>query len=95
MAAHAAGLSYAIRTLEQLFVYFPANMPEIDINDYPAFNKRCFMVDMGRSVWRLPLLKRMIRILHRLKMNQLHLHLYDDELCSIKINELPFGSENP
>jgi hypothetical protein len=95
MAADAAGLSYAIRTLEQLFVYFPANMPEIDINDYPAFNKRCFMVDMGRSVWRLPLLKRMIRILHRLKMNQLHLHLYDDELCSIKFNDMPFGSENP
>jgi hypothetical protein len=95
LAADAAGLSYAARTLEQLFVYFPEKLPEIAINDYPAFKKRCFMVDMGRSVWSMPLLKRMIRILHRLKMNQLHLHLYDDELCSIKFNELPFGSENP
>jgi hypothetical protein len=95
LAADKVGLTYAARTLEQLFVYFTGKMPEIEIKDRPAFKKRCFMVDMGRSVWSLPLLKRMVRILHRLKMNQLHLHLYDDELCSIKFKDLPLGSENP
>jgi hypothetical protein len=95
LATDAPGLSYALRTLEQLFVYFPSEIPEIEIKDGPAFKKRSFMPDMGRAVWSLPLLKRMVRILHRLKMNQLHLHLYDDELCSIKFKDLPFGSENP
>ncbi len=95
LAADKVGLSYAMRTLEQLFVYFPGNLPELEIKDGPTFKKRCFMADMGRSVWSLSLLKRIIRILHRLKMNQLHMHLYDDELCSIKFDNLPFGTENP
>ena len=53
------------------------------------------MADLGRSVYSKPLLKRLIRILSRLKMNQLHLHLYDDELCGLRFDNLPFGSENP
>ena len=53
------------------------------------------MVDMGRSAFSLSMLKRIVRILMRLKMNQLHLHLYDDELCGLKFDNLPFGEENP
>jgi hypothetical protein len=53
------------------------------------------MADLGRSVFPLPFLKRIVRILARLKMNQLHLHLYDDELCGIRFEGLPFGRENP
>ena len=68
---------------------------EICIEDYPAYPKRSFMVDMGRSVFPLPMLKRIIRILARLKMNQLHLHLFDDELCGIRFEGHAFGSDNP
>ncbi len=65
------------------------------ISDRPAYAKRGFMVDMGRSVFPLPMLKRIVRILHRLKMNQLHLHLLDDELCGLRFDGLPFGADNP
>ena len=68
---------------------------EARIHDWPAYRCRCFMVDLGRSVYSLPLLKRIVRILARLKMNMLHLHLYDDELCGIRFDGLPFGKENP
>ena len=69
--------------------------PEDMIRDRPAFRKRAFMADLGRSVYPLPMLKRIVRILHRLKMNQLHLHLYDDELCGLRFEGLPFGQDNP
>ncbi|MBL4576055.1 MAG: family 20 glycosylhydrolase, partial [Opitutaceae bacterium] len=54
-----------------------------------------FMVDLGRTVFSLSMLKRTIRILHRLKMNQLHVHLYDDELCGLRFDGFPFGKDNP
>jgi hypothetical protein len=96
-ASAAAGTFYGWQTLLQLIRYSAAGdlWQRVRIEDRPAFRKRCFMADMGRSVFPLPLLKQLVRILARLKMNQLHLHLYDDELCGIRFEGLPFGSENP
>jgi hypothetical protein len=92
-----AGLDYGQETLLQIFALCrdTQKWPAVEIVDWPTYKKRCFMADMGRSVYRVPLLKRLIRILARLKMNQLHLHLYDDELCGLRFDGLPFGSENP
>jgi len=91
-----AGLSYGIQTLQQIISLSRGGFwPEVEINDRPSYRKRCFMLDMGRSIFPLPMLKRIIRILHRLKMNQLHLHLYDDELCGLRFDGLPFGKDNP
>ncbi len=97
VCADRAGITYGTQTLLQILALFrdAADWPELHICDWPTYRKRCFMVDMGRSVFSMPLLKRVIRILARLKMNQLHLHLYDDELCGIRFDGLPFGSENP
>lgn len=96
IAADEPGLSYGLETLAQtVALHRGSSWPEMTINDHPAYGKRCFMLDMGRSVFTMPMLKRTIRILARLKMNQLHLHLYDDELCGVRFNGLPFGSGNP
>ena len=96
-AADEPGMTYGMQTLLQVLALFrdAERWPELDIYDYPAYAKRCFMVDMGRSVFTMPFLKRIVRILARLKMNQLHLHLYDDELCGIRFEGFSFGSENP
>ncbi len=96
-AADEPGMAYGMQTLLQILALFrdAPRWPEVEINDYPAYRKRCFMVDMGRSVFSMPLLKRIIRILARLKMNQLHVRLYDDELCAMRFHGFPFGSENP
>lgn len=94
--ADAAGLFYGTQTLLQLAVMGPSkSWPELTIEDWPHYRWRSYMVDMGRSVFRLPLLKRMIRILARLKMNVLHLHLNDDQLNGLRLARLPLGSENP
>ncbi len=95
-AADPAGLAYGMQTLLQIIALcHGGTWPQLEIDDWPAYRKRCFMVDLGRSVYTLPMLKRIVRILHRLKMNQLHLHLYDDELCGIRFDGLPYGQENP
>ncbi|MCK4417851.1 MAG: family 20 glycosylhydrolase, partial [Candidatus Latescibacteria bacterium] len=96
-AADESDMAYGMQTLLQVLALFrdAERWPELEINDYPAYRKRCFMVDMGRSVFTMPLLKRIVRILARLKMNQLHVRLYDDELCAMRFEGFPFGSENP
>lgn len=95
-AGGSAGLAYGLQTLLQVIsLSRGGTWREVVISDRPAYAKRGFMVDMGRSVFPLPMLKRIVRILHRLKMNQLHLHLIDDELCGLRFDGLPFGADNP
>ena len=91
------GLFYGFQTFLQIFMISKkeGEFPLFHIEDWPAYRSRCFMVDMGRSIFSLNLLKRIVRILARLKMNMLHLHLYDDELCGVRFEGLPFGKENP
>ena len=97
IAAGRAGLYYGSLTLRQLFdVWHTAGAwRKMELNDAPAFKKRAFMVDMGRSVFSMSFLKRIIRLLAALKMNQLHLHLFDDELCGIRFRGHDFGKDNP
>lgn len=97
VGADAPGLAYGVQTLLQILALHRKRpyWPQLHIHDWPAYQKRSLMVDMGRSVFTLPYLKRIIRILARLKMNQLHLHLFDDELCGLRFEGFPFGKDNP
>ena len=89
VAADDTGLFYGTQTLLQLFVMPRINtLPCIRIHDWPRYKLRSFMIDMGRAPYSMALIKRTIRILSRLKMNLLHLHLNDDQLCSIKFKPL-------
>ena len=91
------GEIYALQTLLQIVALYSCKpqWATIDIADRPAFKRRAFMVDLGRSIWSVEMLRRLVRILARLKMNTLHLHLFDDELCGIRFQGLPVGEENP
>ena len=96
VAADLPGLYYGVQTLLQILVLGqPERLPAVDIDDWPEYKLRSFLVDSGRSVFTLPLLKRAVRILARLKMNVLHLHAIDDQLGGLKFKRLPLGSENP
>lgn len=91
-----AGLYYGTQTLLQLLVLPKTReLPKVRIDDWPRYKLRSFMVDMGRAPYRMALLKRVVRILARLKMNVLHVHVNDDQLCSLRFKKLPLGSENP
>lgn len=70
-------------------------VPLLTINDEPAYPVRSFMADLGRAPYSVALLKRVIRIMGQLKLNTLHLHLYDDQLCGFRFARLPLGRENP
>ena len=95
-AADEPGLFYGVQTLLQILVLGdPAALPTVRIIDWPEYRTRSFMVDLGRSIFQPVLLRRIVRILARLKMNTLHLHLNDDELNGLRFDRLPLGTENP
>jgi hypothetical protein len=95
-AGDEAGLFYGVQTLLQFFVLAPPEkFRPVLVDDWPQYRYRSFMIDLGRAVFPLPLLKRVVRILARLKMNLLHLHLTDDQLGGLRFRRLPLGSENP
>ena len=96
IASDEAGLYYGTQTLIQIIAMYDKKvLPICNIYDYPTYKTRSYMIDLGRASFSMPLIKRIIRILARLKMNTLHLHLCDDELGGLKFNKLPFGKENP
>jgi len=70
-------------------------LPVLTIEDRPAYAVRAVMADLGRAPYSVALLKREIRIMGQLKLNTLHLRLYDDELCGFRFAHLPLGHENP
>ncbi len=70
-------------------------IPLLKIKDEPHYRMRSVMLDLGRATFTAPYIKQIIRIMAHLKMNMLHLHLYDDELNGFKFSTLPLGSENP
>ena len=70
-------------------------LPALIIRDYPRYAVRSLMLDLGRSVFSKTYLQRIIRIMAQLKLNTLHLHLYDDEIGGYRFETLPLGSENP
>ena len=96
-AGEEKGFFYAAETLLQMIAYSLASgkMPFAEIEDRPAHKIRAFMVDLGRTTYSLKYLKRIVRIMARLKMNALHVHLFDDQLFGIKLKNLPLGTENP
>lgn len=70
-------------------------VPHLTIQDHPAYKVRAFMADLGRAPYSMALLKRLVRLMAQMKMNTLHLHLFDDQLCGFKFEKLPIGHENP
>jgi hypothetical protein len=94
-ASDQPGLYYGAQTLLQLLVLGGRELRPVRIEDWPEFRTRSFMVDLGRSTFPVPYLERIVRILSRLKMNTLHLHLNDDQLCGLRFRKLPLGKENP
>lgn len=91
----APGLFYATQTLLQIFALSKGPIPCVRIEDWPRYRTRSVMLDLGRTPFSSELIRRVIRIMARLKLNSLHLHLFDDHLNSVRFETLPLGHENP
>mgnify|MGYP005835151917 CR=1 FL=1 len=82
------GLRYALLTLRQILNH-SGNMPEVTIRDYPSLKQRGFMIDMVRLKEKDSYYFYLLRQIAELKVNELYLHLTDNDGCSIELKRHP------
>ncbi|MFV0291478.1 MAG: beta-N-acetylhexosaminidase [Mangrovibacterium sp.] len=86
-----AGCFYGIQSLRQLIVEENGELVinEGEINDYPNFAWRSYMLDEARYFFGKEFVKKQIDELAALKMNKFHWHLTDDAGWRIEIKKYP------
>jgi hexosaminidase len=87
-ARTAAGAFYGTRTVLQL-LRRGRMIPAGTVRDWPRYPERGLMVDNGRRYFSPAWIKREIRLLAELKLNQLHLHFSDNEGFRIESENHP------
>ena len=98
-ASDAAGLFYALLSLEQLSCVellagvkvknWDRSFPCVEIEDTPRFGWRGFMLDEGRHFYGKDEVKKIIDAMARFKMNRFHWHLTEDQGWRIEIKKYP------
>jgi hexosaminidase len=98
IAANGHGLFNGVQTLRQLFpVWVESKTPQpatwtvlgVQISDYPRYDYRGAMLDIGRHYEPVSVVKTYIDEIAAYKVNMLHLHLSDDQGFRIAINGRP------
>ncbi len=89
-ASTETGAFYAAQTLAQLVATAgPEGIAACEINDYPRMAYRGLMLDVVRCYVPVSELKRFVDVAARLKINNLHLHLTDDNGWRLEIKKYP------
>lgn len=97
-AKDASGAYYGVQTLRQLLpislesstgVSEKIYLPQLEINDAPAFSYRGMHLDVGRHFFPKEFIKEYIEHLSMLKMNYFHWHLTEDQGWRIEIKQYP------
>lgn len=88
-AGGVAGAYYALQSLAQLAEAQPQQLPALSLEDGPAMPYRGQHVDLARNFLGKDFVLQLISQMGRYKLNQLHLHLADDEGWRIAIKALP------
>lgn len=98
-APNPAGVFYGVQTLRQLLPVEIENrslingitwgIPCVEINDYPRFSWRGFMLDEGRHFHGKNVVKKLLDIMTLHKMNVFHWHLTEDQGWRIEIKKYP------
>ncbi|MDB5030403.1 beta-N-acetylhexosaminidase, partial [Mucilaginibacter sp.] len=92
IAAKDAGMFYGIQTLIQLMPLERAatvKLPCVQIEDYPRFSYRGFMLDVSRHFATVEQVKKYIDLMAAYKLNNFHWHLTDDQGWRIEIKKYP------
>jgi hexosaminidase len=92
IAGRGAGLFYGIQTLIQLIPAqrtAVANLPCVQIEDYPRFGYRGMMLDVCRHFFSVEFVKKYIDLMAAYKLNNFHWHLTDDQGWRIEIKKYP------
>lgn len=99
-----AGVFYGIQTLHKSMPVTKdresaSAIPAGIVNDYPRFDYRGFMVDVGRHYFSVSYLKQIIDMLALHNINYFHWHLTEDQGWRIEIKKYPklteIGSTRP
>ncbi|RVU35649.1 beta-N-acetylhexosaminidase [Rheinheimera riviphila] len=88
-AGGTAGAFYALQSVLGLYDAANKQLPSVLIEDGPAYPYRGQHVDIARNFLGKDFILQLISQMARYKMNQLHLHLADDEGWRIAIKALP------
>src|SRR5712664_3040940 len=85
------GVLHGLQTFLQLVATTPAGfaVPAVTIKDRPRFAWRGLLIDVGRHFIPLEVLKRNVDGMAAVKMNVLHLHLYDNEGFRVESRHFP------
>lgn len=79
-AEDATGLYWSLMSVLQILEQNDNTMPKGDIRDYPRYEVRGFGIDVGRQTVSLDMLKDIAKNMSYYKMNDLHVHLNDNEI---------------
>lgn len=90
-AKTAKGLFRGQQTLRQLTFtkHGKSQIAGCTISDWPAFQCRGFMQDVGRNYMSLPMLKEQIQVMAAYKFNTFHLHLTDNQGWRLESKKYP------
>lgn len=80
-------LVWADATLAQL--YDNGKLPEVYIEDQPAFPIRAFLYDAGRNFMEVDMIKQYLDLLSKYKINAFHWHLTDNPAWRIECRVFP------
>lgn len=86
------GLFYGLQTVRQLVRPAPSDgwaVPEVRISDRPRFPYRGVHLDVARHYFPPDVVKRVIDLAARYKLNRFHWHLTDDQGWRIEIERFP------
>ena len=85
------GIFYGVQTFLQVAEQFKKTkkIPAVSIQDAPALAYRGLMLDVSRHFFPINFVKKLVDIMASQKMNNLHLHLTDDQGWRIEIKKYP------
>ncbi|MBY9008578.1 MAG: beta-N-acetylhexosaminidase, partial [Candidatus Lokiarchaeota archaeon] len=97
------GIFYGIQTIRQLLPIEIEEkkkssgiewiIPSVEIEDYPRFSWRGYMLDEGRHFLGKDVVKRILNLMVLFKMNVFHWHLTEDQGWRIEIKKYPLLTE--
>src|SRR5438876_2366516 len=81
-ANSSTGVFYGTRTILQILIQDPSKTHIVrgTARDYPRYQARGFMLDVGRKFFSLKFLEDYVKFMAWYKMNNFHLHLNDNEI---------------
>ena len=96
------GVFYGIQTMRQLIptekignknLNLEFSIPCVVIEDYPRFQWRGFMLDVGRHFFTKSEVKKILDLMAFLKFNKFHFHLTEDQGWRVEIKKYPLLTE--